>query len=157
MLRECIEKCPQSVWDDVAHKNTYWQIAYHALYFTHLYLQPRSDDFVPWSEHQSDVQNPDGLAGPTDPNSSLPLIPEPYTKAQVLAYCLFCDGMVDTAVDALDLGLEDSGFHWYPIPKLEHQLVNIRHLQHHVAQLADRLRNEADVGINWVGMRRTPG
>jgi hypothetical protein len=57
-------------------------------------------------------------------------------------------------VDALDLMSDESGFSWYPIPKLEHQLVNLRHIQHHMAQLADRLRASEAVGIRWIGARR---
>jgi hypothetical protein len=157
MLRDAVDLCPEDVWVDGEHTNAFWQIAYHALYFTHLYLQPSLDAFVPWAEHQSDVQHPDGIAGPADPESELPLIPEPYTKGQVLAYCDVCDEMVDGAVQALDLGSEGSGFDWYPIPKLEHQMVSLRHLQHHAAQLADRLRNQAGIGIDWVGSRCTGG
>jgi hypothetical protein len=62
--------------------------------------------------------------------------------------------MVDAAVDALDLESGSSGFAWYPIPKLEHQLVNLRHIQHHTAQLADRLRAFADIGVSWRGTHR---
>jgi hypothetical protein len=43
-----------------------------------------------------------------------------------------------------------SGFSWYRMSKLEHQFVNLRHIQHHAAQLADRLRSAAGVGIKWV-------
>jgi hypothetical protein len=70
------------------------------------------DSFVAWYEHQSDVQHADGIAGPPDPASEWPLIPEPYTKAQVLDYCDFCDRLVEV----LDLDNEESGFDWYPIP-----------------------------------------
>jgi antitoxin (DNA-binding transcriptional repressor) of toxin-antitoxin stability system len=38
--------------------------------------------------------------------------------------------------------------------KLEHQLVNIRHIQHHTAQLMDRLRASEDIGVKWVGAGR---
>ena len=62
--------------------------------------------------------------------------------------------MVDTAVDALDLWSPDCGFWWYKVSKLEHQVINIRHLQHGAAQLADRLRAASNVGIDWVGARR---
>jgi hypothetical protein len=51
----------------------------------------------------------------------------------------------------MDLQSYDSGFSWYPMSKLEHQLVNIRHLQHGAAQLADRLRSKLDIGIKWSG------
>jgi hypothetical protein len=55
------------------------------------------------------------------------------------------------AVDTLDLDNPQSGFHWYKMSKLEHQFVNIRHVQHHAAQLADRLRAAADIGTPWIG------
>jgi hypothetical protein len=59
--------------------------------------------------------------------------------------------MVDKAIDVLDLQSSESGFDWYKMSKLEHQFVNIRHIQHHVAQLGDRLRSSANIGIKWVG------
>jgi hypothetical protein len=154
MLHEAIERCPDDVWESEEHKNAFWQVAYHVLYFTDLYLRPSLAAFRPWAGHQGSVQHEDGIAGAADPKSPLPLIPSPYTKEQTLAYWRIVDAMVDGAVDALDLWSAESGFHWYPIPKLEHQLVNLRHLQHHAAQLADRLRAAEDVGVRWVGSRR---
>jgi hypothetical protein len=152
MLRESIERCPDGAWFDRTHRNAFWQVAYHALFFAHLYLQPNQAAFQSW-EHQKPAQHEDGIAGEPDPNSTLPLIPEPYTKDEVLAYWKVCDAMVDESVDALNLNDSSSGFYWYKVSKLEHQLINLRHIQHHTAQLADRLRSVADVGINWVGSR----
>jgi hypothetical protein len=154
MLREAIEQCPDDLWFDDEPLNAFWQIAYHTLYFTHLYLQPDVDAFRPWTGHQSEVQHEDGIGGPPDPESALPLTPSPYSRSEVLSYLGVCEAMVDDAVDALDLHSEESGFSWYPIPKLEHQLVNLRHLQHHTAQLADRLRTAAGLGVRWAGARR---
>ena len=65
--------------------------------------------------------------------------------------------MVDGAVDALDVLEPQSGFHWYPIPMLEHQVVNIPHIQHGAAQLADRLRAATDVGVDWAGAGKSAG
>jgi hypothetical protein len=155
MLRETIERCPDDDWFNKEHTNSFWQIAYHALFFTHLYLQPNEAAFRPWEHHQALVQHPDGIADPPDSKSDLPLIPRPYTKAEVLAYWSVCDEMVDRSVDALDLYSQDSGFSWYKVPKLEHQIINIRHLEHHMAQLADRVRSSASIGIRWVGSRRS--
>lgn len=42
-------------------------------------------------------------------------------------------------------------FEWLPFEKLEHQLYNIRHTQHHTGQLAERLRSRIETGILWVG------
>lgn len=153
MLREAIELCPDETWSSREHTNAFWQVAYHTLFFTHLYLQRNREAFRPWEGQQSDVQHQDGIPGPADPESELPLIPDEYTKAQVLEYWRHVDAMVDDAVDAIDLHAPESGFPWYPISKLEHQLVNIRHVQHHAAQLADRLRKAAGIGIRWAGAR----
>lgn len=136
MLRESIERCPPEVWSSTAPKNAFWQIAYHTLFYTHLYLEPDEAHFRRWPHQHGDE---DGISA------------GPYTPAQVLEYWRFCDGMVDGAVDALDLDHPLSGFAWYPMSKLEHQFVNIRHIQHHSAQLADRLRSAAGIGIRWVG------
>ncbi len=154
MIREAIERCPEELWYSEEPTNSFWQVAYHALFFTHLYLQPTEAAFRPWAQHQAAVQHPDGIPGPLDPASDLPLIPSPYSQAQVMDYCGICDEMVDEAVDELDLASDESGFSWYPVPKLEHQIVNLRHLQHHTAQLADRIRSATGNGVRWVGARR---
>lgn len=156
MLREAIDACPDDLWLDAGPKNAFWQVAYHTLYFTHLYLGRDVEAFQPWAEHQRDVQHEDGIPGTDDPASGRPLIPRPYTKAQALRYWSIVDGTVDEAVDALDFTREECGFSWYSMSKLEHQLVNLRHLQHHTAQLADRLRNARDHGVSWVGGSRLP-
>jgi hypothetical protein len=149
MLRDTIEKCPEEIWIS-GHLNSFWQIAYHVLFYTHLYLQPNEAAFQPWEHHQTEVQNQDGLTNPPDPKSDHPVMPQPYSKKQVLAYWNFVDQMVDSAVDSLDLTRQDSGFWWYKCSKLEHQFINIRHIQHHLAQLSDRLRSAADINTDWV-------
>jgi len=151
MVREAIEKCPDELWLDAGPKNAFWQAAYHALFFAHLYMGQDAEVFVPWAEHQRDNQNEDGIAGEPDPKSALPLLPNPYTKDQALRYWAIVDGMVDRTVDALDLRRDDSGFSWYTMSKVEHQILSVRHIQHHAAQLADRLRAARGVGIRWVG------
>jgi len=151
MLREAIEACPDDLWYEETPTNAFWQIAYHTLYFTQAYLGENPAAFEGWPGHQSAVQHPDGIAGPADPGSTLPLIPRPYSRSEALEYLAVCEAMVERAVDALDLVASDSGFPNYPIPRLEHQMVNLRHLQHHTAQLADRLRQHSGVGVRWMG------
>jgi hypothetical protein len=154
MLRDAVAACPDATWYDATPRNAFWQVAYHALFFAHVYLQPDSQSFRPWPGHQMNTQNDDGIAGEPDPNSPLPLLPKPYSRADVLEYWEFCNSRVDTWVDALDLTRQDCGFHWYHVSKLEHQLVNLRHIQHHAAQLADRLRAVHNVGVRWAGSGR---
>lgn len=154
MLRQAIEGCPDELWYRHDQVNACWQTAYHTLFFAHLYLQTSPAAFRPWRHHQGNVQHEDGISGPADPSSTLPLIPAPYSRDRVLEYCDFCDAMVDSAIDGFDLLSPESGFHWYPTSKLEHQIVNIRHIQLGAAHLAARLRTVLDIGVTWVGTAR---
>src|SRR5690349_5136909 len=84
MLKETIEVTPEELWYSKEYTNTFWQIAYHTLFFAHLYSQKDEASFIPWEKQKNDSQYPDAIPGDPDPQSTLPLIPEPYTKEQVL-------------------------------------------------------------------------
>ena len=144
MLLEAIDSCPAGLWISDQHVNQFWHVAYHTLFYTHLYLQPSEADFVPWERHRPGYNRFENASDGTNPLT-------PYSVEDVRAYCLRCQDMVEAAVDRLDLSAPYSGFSWYRMPKLEHQLVNLRHTQHHTGQLADRLRHTADRGLQWVG------
>jgi hypothetical protein len=148
MLRQAVERCPEELWGDGGHANPYWHIAYHTLFFTHLYLQPNEEAFHPWEHHREEYQFLGSLPWPPH---RVPKIEQPYMQAQVLEYWQVCEQMIDLAVDRLDLESPECGFWWYTMSKFEHQLMNIRHIQHHAAQLADRLRPAAGIGVDWVG------
>jgi hypothetical protein len=148
MLKQAIEQCPEELWDGGGQPVAFWRVAYHTLFFTHLYLQPEEKAFRPWDQHREEYQ----FLGPLPwPPHRQPQIGEPYTRAQVLEYWRFCDEMVDAAVDQLDLAAPECGFWWYKLPKLDHQINNIRHIQHHAALLAGRLRLAAGIDVGWVG------
>jgi hypothetical protein len=149
MLSEAVAACPASLWTSDRYVNPYWQVAYHALFYTHLYLMPAEADFVPWEHHR------EGHHRFTSDLAAARML-SPYSVEEVEAYGQACQAMVDAAVDALDLDSPDSGFYWYKMPKLEHQFVNLRHIQHHTGQLADRLRLEAGRGLSWVPGRPDP-
>ena len=157
MLKDAVEKCPDDLWTSAAHEAPCWGVAYHALYFAHMYGSTSHEAFRPWERHVKDVQSDDGIPAPPaerDPKSTLPLLRPPLSKTELLEYWRLVDSGVDAAVDAIDLASPESGFSWYKVPKLEHAIVNIRHIEHHTAQLAARVRIAADVGISWVGARR---
>ena len=144
MLKQAIVKCPESSWNDQAYKNKFWHIAYHALFFTHLYLQPAEKDFNPWHKHIDEYQS---LAPLPWPPHKEPEIGEPYTKQEILEYHELCQNQVKEQITRLDLEAE-SGFHWLPFDKLELQFYNIRHIQHHTGELYDRL--ESREKVDWI-------
>jgi hypothetical protein len=156
MVRDAVERCPDELWTAPGHVSAFWQVAYHTIFFTHLYLHRDAASFQRWAGHQGDVQHEDGLTSDPEAGDNRPLLPKPYSKADVLAYWQVCDDMVDAAVDSIDLDAPECGFWWYKVSKLEHQLINLRHAQHHGAQLADRLRTATDQRVKWVGSRPSP-
>ncbi len=147
MLRQEIERCPDDVWLSGEHPRGTWRIVYHALFYAHFYLQPSADDFVPWTKGREHVQY---LTGSHEPPHELPPEVEPYSKADLLEYWSLIDGSVDETVDGLDLEATECGFWWYKMAKLDHQFMNVRHIQQHVGQLSERLY-AAGVDLSWIG------
>ncbi|MBK8003976.1 MAG: DinB family protein [Gemmatimonadetes bacterium] len=142
MLVAAIEKCPEPVWLDPAYTNATWHVAYHVLHYADLYLHQRLEDFSPWSAHRDGCQKLAKAPG------APPL--EPYARSEILAYARALAGRVPAMIRALDLGAPEAGYPWYRMPKLEHQLVGLRHLHHHTGQIAERVRERAGQGLAWV-------
>jgi hypothetical protein len=143
MLQQAVEHCPDDLW--IIGEPPFWQIAYHTAFFTHFYLGKDEDSFQPWEHHRARYQSLD----------SPPAAMEPYTRPQILGYVQRCIEMVDEAVDALDLTSRHTGFPWYRMSKLEHQLINLRHIQHHTTHLSARLRSTAGSAVDWIGPMRS--
>lgn len=156
MLRSAVVTCPDEAWRSAGDGIDVWQLAYHALFFTHLYLMPEEAAFVPWPGHQGDAQHDDGISGPAYPNDDRPLLPPAYAREDVLAYLAWIEERLDRWLAALDLDAPTSGFSWYPIGKLDHQLVNLRHLQHHVGQIAMRVRDAGGDPGRWIAADPMP-
>jgi hypothetical protein len=132
MLKQAIENCPPNVWDDPGDTFKFWSKSYHALFYAHLYVQQAEKDFVPWEKHH----DPDGDV--------------PFTKDQVLEYMAFVERQITERVPITDLEAE-SGFHWYPVNKLEMHFINIRHIQQHTGELYECLGTREKAELGWVG------
>lgn len=142
MLVTAIETCPEPVWLDPAYTNATWHVAYHVLYYADLYLHQRLEDFTPWPAHRDGYQKLAKVPG------AAPLVP--YSQAEILAYGRALAGRAPAMIRALDLAAPEAGYPWYRMPKLEHQLVGLRHLHHHTGQIAERVRERAGQGLAWV-------
>lgn len=142
MMFSVIASCPDALWNAEKDKNRFWHVAYHALFYIHLYLQPTEADFENWSKAHPKTSslNPGDEPG------------KPYSRQDLLEYVDFCRAQVRTIVPRLDLHAE-SGFDWLPFSKLETQFYNIRHLMQHTGELMERLWVEAGIEVQWVGMQ----
>jgi hypothetical protein len=143
LLQQAIERCPDHEW--TKGEPGFWQVAYHTAFYTHLYLQPNLAAFKPWEHAREEVHF---LGALPEPPHRPPKLGEPYAKAQLLEYVAKCQGIVDAAIDALDLTARDAGFPWYRMSKVEHQIHNIRHIEHHTIYLSARLRAAGGTGVD---------
>ncbi len=163
MLAQCVERCPQDLWIDPnwpivpgEHREglrAFWRIAFHDIYFTHLYLGQGIDAFQPPSAESGVGSRSDFDAmwrAPWDLEPyDLPQGTEPCRQSEMLEYIAYVHGLIDATVDDLDLDTEESGFPWYKrISKLSHQMMNLRHLQGHVGQLSELLMKRG-IDIDW--------
>jgi len=145
MLRSAIEACPTPLWDRETDHNPFWVLAYHTLFFAHLYLSPSESAFEPYERQVIGFSG----YGKADLGDWTKLTPgDVLSKVDVLAYCDHIDGRAKL-VESMPCNAP-SGFHWLKFSKAEAHLYNLRHIQHHAGQLIDRLRREADIGSKWV-------
>jgi DinB superfamily len=147
MLRQAVVRCPESSWDAAGDKNRFWHVAYHTLFFTSRYLYRSREEFTPWVKHRERYHLLDSL--PPLPDGR-PQTREPYSKEDVLAYLDICREQVGEKLPVVDLDDTQSGFPWLPFGKLEVQIYNIRHLQHHTGELLERLGVRDNVDVDWV-------
>ena len=144
MLRNCVEVCPDEIWQAGNHPRTFWRIVYHATFYTQLYLAVDYESFQPWEKHC--------WHGPVlwvDGEHAVPPVETTYTQAELLEYVAFVEANVEGWLRVIDLEAQTSGFSWYSVPKLDHQLVNIRHLGVHIGQLQERLTDQG-IETEWV-------
>lgn len=138
MMRQLVTQCPPDLWDRASDRNAFWQLAYHALFYTHFYLHPGENAFQPWLKHRPAIHRMESRENP-------------YSQADLLEFIDVCQGEVVRQLSALDPEA-DSGFDWLPFDKFELQIYNLRHLQQHVGELSERLGCERQIEIDWVGL-----
>jgi len=136
MLRQVVIDCPDSLWQDSAYRNVFWNVTYHALFYTHLYMHPGLKHFKAWDKHRPEMHR-------------MQPVGDPYSKADVLEFMdIVCQDVPRLVVDA-DL-TEPSGFDWLPFNRLEAHMYNIRHLHQHLGELSERLGEVGKMDVRWL-------
>ena len=157
MLAECVQKCPDDLWMAGTYPRTFWRIAFHTAYFTHLYLGQNEDAYQPWPGRPEGCPELWKKPWSVEPYE-LPEDFKPYTQKQVRDYLAYIDSLIDATIETLDLEAQETGIPWYKhMSKLSHQLLNLRHIQGHVGQLSEILMVRG-IDTHWIGktQRLTP-
>ncbi|MBI5837086.1 MAG: DinB family protein [Candidatus Eisenbacteria bacterium] len=141
MLGNAMRACPDALWADRTRQPEFWYVAFHTLFWLDYYLYGREEGFAPPPPYTLDEMDPAGL------------MPErPYTKEELLAYlasgrrkCREAIGALTPEGAAARCGIERRNMN-----VAELHLYNLRHVQHHAAQLNLILRQATDSAPRWV-------
>lgn len=150
MLAAAIDACPDALWDDRSAPPPFWHIAYHTLFYLDLYLSASEQGFAPPAFHR---ENANFLRDVPFPPYQVDTPAVAYTKDELRAYLAHgrakCRERIARLTDE-EIELK-SPFPWLDFNRGDLFLYNMRHVQHHAAQLNLRLRGRGVEPPRWVG------
>lgn len=141
MLENAINVCPETLWFDRSRQPEFWYLAFHTLFWLDFYLSDSAQEFTP---------PPPFTLTELDPSGILP--ERPYDKKELKIYLAHgrqkCRKVLETLTD------QKASRRWvfdtidFSIGEL--LLYNMRHVQHHAAQLNLILREVTHSAPRWV-------
>ncbi len=142
MLENAVRACPAEVWGDRSEPSEFWYIASHTLFWLDYYLAEDCENFAP--------PPPFGLEE-LDPAGVIPA--RAYTPAELLTYLEYGRSKCRSAIQSLtdETMHQPCGSRRPGLSNVELLLYNMRHVQHHAAQLNLILRQKIDSAPQWVG------
>ena len=148
MHSAAIDECPHARWHEPVAQWRFSQAAFHALFFTDVYLGRELAELREQAFHREHVdQFGDYEELERRPPQAL------YDKTFVGAYLQHCRDKAQRTVasETAESLARRPGFDWLKFSRAEVHVYNLRHIQHHAAQLGLVLRNETGTGVDWVG------
>ena len=146
MLENAMLACPDELWGDRSKRPEFWYLVYHTLFWLDLYLSGSVEGFAPPAPFTLDELDPAGL------------LPERvYAKDELHRYLEHgrrkCRAALETLTD--EQARERRRFPWRELSVAELLLYNLRHVQHHAAQLNLILRQQTDSAPGWVAQAKS--
>jgi len=146
MLENALDACPDQLWGDRSRRPEFWYVVYHTLFFLDLYLDGVVEGFAPPAPFTLDELDPAGL------------MPERvYAKDEMQAYLDHgrrkCQETIASLTD--EKVRQRCVFSWGELSYAELLLDNMRHVQHHTAQLNLILRQTINSAPGWVATSKS--
>ena len=146
MLENAVNACPDDLWSDESQPPEFWYMVFHTLFYVDLYLSGSVDGFAPPAPFTLSELEP----GDVRPDRV-------YSKADLRVYVDHCRTKCRSTLAALTdaAASQPSAIPWFESSIAELHLYNMRHLQHHAAQLNLILRQRTASAPGWVRRART--
>jgi DinB superfamily len=141
MLENAIHACPDEVWRAGEPPRALWYVTFHTLFFLDLYTFGTVDGFAPPAPFTLDELDPAGVY----PDRV-------YSRDELGEYLRACRDRSRSAIAALtqEAAVRQCEFVWLRESYVELLLRNLRHVQHHTAQLNWVLGERTGAAPRWV-------
>jgi hypothetical protein len=148
-LNACIERCPEAAWNAKVGNCPFCQVAFHTLFYADYYLGPNDESFREQPFHQG---NAEFFADYEEFEDREPV--RLYDKPSIRRYLQHCR---EKAAQMIAAETEETltaraAFPRRDFSRAELYVYNIRHIQHHAAQLSLRLRIDHGIEVPWIGV-----
>lgn len=141
MLENAINLCPSNVWSQKNDFSDFWYIAYHTIFWLDFYLTEIPENFVPFQNFGLTELDPAGI-----------LPDKVFSKEEIKVYINHCRKKCKRTVTNLNEAKVNSAYKFGSIAMTFFEIIlyNMRHVQHHTAQLNILLRQQIDLAPSWV-------
>jgi hypothetical protein len=141
MLENAINFCPVEMWNQNKGFSDFWYIAFHTLFFIDFYLTESPGKFTPFKDFGITELDPEGI-----------LPDRVFTKDELKSYIEHCRNKCKKIIGGLNEEnlITDYKFGTLKLNFFELIIYNMRHAQHHTAQLNLILRQQIDSAPKWV-------
>jgi hypothetical protein len=148
MLEYAIDSSNDKTWTARINNMPFWQICYHALWYTDFYFHADQATFQPQSFDMKGIKN---ISIKPD-SQMIEDQKHPISKSNMRAYCKYAKQKANQFIQSINdtYFTTPSPFEWHGFPKIDLVDYNLRHLQHHVGQLDVVLRREQNIGNPWI-------
>ena len=144
MLENALQLCPDTLWNNGTN---FWHYAFHCLFYLDYYLTLDPNEFAPPAPF---------TLSEFDASGALP--PRVYTQAELLTYLQYCRSkchqLLANMTEDVTAKRWVNPYRDYAVFEL--LLYNMRHVQHHTAQLNLLLRQGINEAPNWVSHTKVP-
>jgi len=143
----CVDRCPEAAWDAPVARHPFCQVAFHALFFADYYLGLTEESLREQPFHRENV----GFFGDYEQLEYREPV-ERYERDAIRKYLAHCRRKAAETIAAETAATlaGPCGFRGKTFTRAELHVNNLKHVQHHAAQLTLRLRVDHEIDIPWV-------
>ena len=148
MLENCINNYKDDIWyNSDNYLNPAWQIAYHTIYYANIYCSSSRKEIVHWENEIADYN----MLKRTS-KSKRKKADKKYSQKEMKDFLNFVKKNIPQYLTNMKPD-NKCWPNWYNLQQNEFHINNIRHIQHHTAQLIERHDIIKEMPYEWLSVK----